>query len=87
MKKLILLALLLTQTSKAIDNDKMAHIAVSYGLSYTGMQLAPEGKKWLAPVITFAAGLLKECIDDRVDGKDILANGLGIGLSVVAIQF
>lgn len=83
----LLLTTMTAGTTQAIDNDKMVHMAVSYGLSYTGMQLTKPEHRWLPPLLTFAAGILKECLDDHFDGKDVLANGIGVGASIIVIQF
>lgn len=84
---IVALFTIIPRHAQAIDNDKMAHMAVSYGLSYTGMQLTKPEHRWLPPLLTFAAGILKECLDDHFDGKDVLANGIGVGASIIVIQF
>ncbi len=84
MKK-ILMALLISTTSMAID-DKLLHLSVSYALSYTGMHLLPKEDRWMAPLLTLAVGLVKEISDTKVDEYDLLANGVGIGVSLVVIE-
>ena len=69
--------------AKAIEQDKMLHFSVSYGLSYTGMHLLPDNKKYLAPALVLVLGLFKELTDSGADGKDMIANTLGIGTSII----
>jgi hypothetical protein len=88
MKNLALALLLFGATAYSgdIGTDKYAHAAVSYSLSYTGMHLFPDDK-WLSVAATFGLGVLKETLsDDFVDMNDVLANSIGIGLSVVVIE-
>ena len=73
--------------AQAIEQDKVLHFTLSYALSYTGMHLLPEDKKYLAPLFVLALGILKEVTDSTADGKDMIANTLGIGTSIIVINF
>lgn len=84
---LILTCMLLTQTSaNAIEQDKLLHFGISYAVSYTGMHLLPSEHRWLAPLLTVAAGAVKELTDKNQDVDDMYANLAGIGLSIVIIN-
>lgn len=88
MKRLALIAVfLLGTTSNAVERDKLLHLSVSYGISYTGMQLLPDGYKWLSPVIALAIGAAKELSDQQFDRKDMLFNAIGVGASVIVYEF
>lgn len=86
MKKLFLVLFILSNLSYAIETDKYAHASVSYALNYTGFHLFPDSK---LPVImaTIGLGLIKEIvIDSQVDEWDLVANGVGIGFSLIVIE-
>jgi len=72
--------------SFGIQPDKISHLSVSYGLSYTGMHILPKDKKYLSPILTLALGLTKEILDKRFDKKDMLFNVLGVGASIVVFE-
>ncbi len=86
MKSCILILVMgLSSLCHGIGADKYAHASISYALSYTGMHFFP-GSRTEAVLATIALGLVKEIADDVVDPEDLMANGVGIGFSVVIIN-
>lgn len=82
--KYVLLFLFIS--SSAIAGDKIEHAAVSYSVSYTCSVITDASL--LCAMGVFTAGLVKEfAVDAKPDAKDILANGVGIGLSLIMFQF
>ena len=75
--------------------DLHAHFAISYGLSLTLTEIleGPEpwspalGEGWALVIATGAVGALglaKEIwLDDAIDGDDLIADGLGLGLNAL----
>lgn len=81
----VALALLcFSSASLAIEPDKAAHFAVSFGLAYAGADalkkagLTPLQAELAALGIAFAVGLGKELSDYRFDPNDMAANGAGL---------
>lgn len=66
--------------------DKVAHGAVSYAGSYTCGVLTK--KPIPCALVTLAIGVAKEfAIDSMADKNDIIADGVGVGASLIVIQF
>lgn len=91
MKKL-LLAFLISNTSFAIETDKVAHFGMSYFLNTAGYTICSkvikkEPCKYIAPLVTLGIGVLKESTDSEFSHGDLLANGIGITFSVITINF
>lgn len=92
MKKLIILALLLTQTSQAIETDKAAHFGISYaantfayGWYKNAFRMDKKTSKIFAAFTTIMFTTAAEYMDSRVDGGDIAANVLGTAASTGTI--
>jgi hypothetical protein len=73
--------------SDPIAPDKVAHFAVSYGLTLSGTLLLEklDVPRWQAVLIaggaTFLLGLAKEyVIDSEASGGDLAADALGVGV-------
>lgn len=63
-----------------IGIDKIAHFFGSAFLTLAFCRLFPV---WDAAFLAAALGALKESFDDKVDWRDLLADGLGIIVSVI----
>jgi hypothetical protein len=96
MKKLLLLiAIVLSAESGATETDKVAHFGVSYalqtgmyGLSKKAFRLKRDEALVFSIVTTLLVTSAAEYMggpNSKVDGKDILANGLGIGAASATI--
>ena len=72
--------------ANAIEQDKVKHFSVSYAASSVGLFALPKNLKWLAPVFTLALGAAKELTDDHFDNGDMVANGAGIGSSILVFE-
>jgi len=99
--KVFALILLLPNKAMALDGDKVAHIAVSAGMT-TALYLTMSAltgrtkkvkKESLVAAVAFslAVGLAKEAVDSmerrdrRIDAGDMAANALGVGLATAGI--
>jgi hypothetical protein len=105
MRKLLLVALLLSNVSHA-ESDKVQHFLVSAGITSVTyitfsrvLRLEPKDR-WKALLVSVVAssvaGLAVEAMDSmdrrdrRIDGGDMLANGLGNAAAaglIIAIDF
>lgn len=96
MKKLLLIALLLSTTSMAIETDKAAHIGTSYalqtavyGIAHKGFRMDQVDAIVFSAATVFLVGFTKEMIDGgktrKVDVGDIGANVAGQALSIGTI--
>lgn len=65
---------------KAIGLDKILHFFVSAFLTLAFCRLFPV---WYAAFLVAALGALKETFDAKIDWKDLVADGLGIIVSVI----
>lgn len=69
-----------------LENDKALHGAVSYAGSYTCGVLTK--KPIPCALLTLAVGAAKEyLVDKRADRGDMTANGIGVGASLIVVQF
>lgn len=78
-----------------LEGDKVAHIIVS-AVIYNAAYLYCENQDLdrfhcfcYATLVTTAAGIFKEEIDDVFDHDDLLADGIGLalGITVIELQF
>ncbi len=103
-KILLILTLVLSNTSFAAtpdddkfsfnSTDKQLHILASYGLAYTTTDAFRRAKysKWKSiaygSLVAIAVGTLKELTDSKFSSGDMVADGLGVGVSAaVNISF
>lgn len=78
-----------------LEKDKMLHIAVSaiiYDVAYIyceDSELDKFSSFCYATLVTAAAGILKEEMDDVFDHDDLLADGIGwaLGVAMIELQF
>jgi len=99
--KVIALILLHQTQAMALGNDKLAHVAVSAGLTtalyltmsaFTGRENKTKKAALLSAIaMGLAVGLAKESVDSMVrgdrhiDSGDMAANALGVGLAAAGI--
>ncbi len=69
------------------STDKQLHMLASYGLAYTATDAFRRAKfsQWKSlaygSLVAIAAGTLKELTDSKFSSNDMLANGVGVGVS------
>lgn len=86
MRLVVYILLFVSVSAQAIEQDKVKHFSVSYAASSVGLFALPKNIKWLAPVFTLFLGAAKELTDDHFDGNDMIANGAGVGSSIVVLE-
>jgi hypothetical protein len=85
----------LAEAGFKLERDKIAHIVVSaviYDVAYIYCQdqgLSKFSSFCYATLVTAAAGILKEEMDDVFDHDDLLADGIGwaLGVATIELQF
>ena len=84
----VFLALQWCPSAFAVETDKVAHFAVSYGASLTIAQLCKKACigddcSWYCPIVGgflgMVPGTVKEFTDSRFDWGDMGANAMGCG--------
>ena len=76
------------------NTDKQLHMLASYGLAYTATDAFRRAKysKWKSiaygSLTALAVGTLKEFTDSKFSSNDLLADGIGVGVSAgVTVSF
>lgn len=85
----------ISEASFKLERDKVAHIVISaviYNSAYLYCEnygLDKFSSFCYATLVTAAAGIFKEEMDDVFDHDDLLADGIGLalGIAMIEIQF